>query len=194
MYYKSIHNIADEWHVVACRGGRTIAATEALATLGLTTCAPERIEAVTIRGHRVERRVPWLGPLVLASWPGDDPHLWHDVNGIPDVLGIIGGWPPAVVPNGQVDRMLDNIRAIENRGQRIELPPCTPGEVVRFTWLAIHRLSARCAWVCVRDRTVGLRLTILGRETMVPVPWSAVEWTEPAVMAVRRVRRRNGRC
>jgi hypothetical protein len=177
------------WHVVACSSGRTIAAAEAIAALGLEVCSPERVEPITMRGRRVERRVPWLGPLVLAKWASDDPHLWHDIRGLPDVWGIVGGWPPAVVPNSQVERLLSRIKAIEGE-HTIEIPPCQSRDIVRFTWLAFHRLLTRCMWVCERDRTVGLRLEILGRETVLPIPWSAVEWTEPAIALGRRTRRR----
>lgn len=164
-----------EWHVALLCWDRWQHAHDALQALSCVAdvCVPTRIEVAILRGRKVERRVPWLGPLALARWPTEDPHAWHDVANLRPILGIVGGWPPAVVPSAQVDRLLRSIDILENRPEEKAEPPCKPGNIVRFTHLAFFRLLARCVWVS--DMQVGLRITLLGREVVVPVPWAAVE-------------------
>jgi hypothetical protein len=125
------------------------------------------------RGAKIERLCPWLGPLVLARWITEDPFAWHDVHSLASVSSILGGWQPAVVRDETVKVMLDTIQVIETKGQVTDAPPCTPGSIVRFTYLAFYRLVARCVWV--NNSQVGLRISMMGHDTVIPVPWSAVE-------------------
>lgn len=186
-----------EWHVAVLRWDRWQHAAEALQALACVAevCAPTRVEIATLRGRSVERRVPWLGPLALARWPTDDPHAWHDVASLIPVLGIVGGWPPAVVPREQVTRLLRSIEEKQNKPAEPTEPPCKRDELVRFTHLAFFRLIARCAWVSHKHEQVGLRLMLLGREVVLPVPWSAVERREQidAPQLGKRRRRRYGK-
>ena len=181
-----------DWHVALARFGRFAHATKALEALDCVTeiCAPTRSETWSHRGRMIERALPWLGHVLLARWQTDDPHAWHDVNGLPDVSGILGGWPPKVVPEAAIERFLDQIRLIEGANGADMPPPCQPGDVVRFSFGPFFRLMARCCWVCTG--VVGLRVPMLGTEVLVQTPFAAIEYTEPA-HAVRGGRRRYGR-
>jgi hypothetical protein len=165
------------WHVAHVRSGTSEIAYGALQALKCVdeVLAPVRTERSTLRGRAVVREVPWLGPLVLASWCSSDPHAWHDVVEVPQVLGILGGWPPACVPQDQVERLLKSIQVIQDHDSNttVATPPCISGATVRFSWLAFYRLVARCVWVT--DSQIGLRLIILGRDAVIPVPWEAIE-------------------
>jgi hypothetical protein len=164
-----------QWHVTIARAGQSKNLVDSLASLDCITevCAPRRVEYEMHRGAKIERSRSWLGPLVLARWVTDDPFAWHDVYSLSDVSGILGGWQPAVVSDEAVQVLLDTIQVIETKGQVILTPPCQPGSIVRFTHLAFYRLVARCVWVS--DVQIGLRLSLLGHDTVIPVPWSAVE-------------------
>ena len=165
------------WHAAIARHGQVPRAVEALRALECVTetCAPSRVTIEFRGGKKIEHRAHWLGPLILARWDGSDPHAWHDVNDLPSIFGIFGGWPPSDIPDLQVGRLLDSIRLIEVNGH-VVLPPCKAGDTVRFSPLGlIFRVVARCIWVCERDRTVGVRVRLLGYDHIVTVPYDGVE-------------------
>jgi hypothetical protein len=165
------------WHAVVARHGQAPQAVKALEALECVaeTCAPSRVTIEVRGGKRMEHRAFYLGPLVLGRWDGADPHVWHDINDLPSVFGIFGGWPPADVPDGQVERMLDRIRDAELNAP-VVLPPCKAGDIVRFSHLGMFfRVVARCIWVCERDQTVGVRVRLLGHDHIVTVPYEGIE-------------------
>lgn len=166
------------WHVVIARSGKWALVNSTLAALPsiVEVCAPRRTETVVRCGVKSERITSWLGPLTLARWATSDPHVWHEINALDHVAAILGGWPPAVVTESAVQVMLNTIQIIESKGQDLGSPPCSAGDLVRFTHLAFYRLIARCVWVS--DALVGVRVQILGRDQVIPVPWAAVERRE----------------
>jgi hypothetical protein len=169
----------DAWHVTICRFGRALDAAEALSKLACISevCAPFQERSNHRHGRSIERHQPWLGPLVLARWPGDDPHAWHDVNDLAPVVGILGGWPPATVSDAAVERFLGSIQEIESNGHIDPPPPCAAGDIVRFSHLDVfHRVVARCLWAA--GGMVGLRLRMLGHDMMLQVPYAAIEAAE----------------
>jgi hypothetical protein len=128
------------------------------------------------------RRSPWLGSFVLARWRGDDPHAWHEVVDAVDlkrsmtsvVSGVLGGWPPSIVPDDAVQRFVDTIQAIENKEQMIDSPPCAVGDAIRFTHLGgvFYNVPGHCLWVAAG--VVGVRVRILGRDQVIQVPYADV--------------------
>jgi hypothetical protein len=91
------------------------------------------------------------------------------------VSGILGGWPPSVVPDLEVQRFTAAIQAIENRSQPTDLsPPCTPGDAVRFSHLggAFYNVPGYCLWVAAG--VVGVKLKMLGHDQVIQVPYGDV--------------------
>jgi transcription antitermination factor NusG len=123
-------------------------------------CAPTRTSIEPKRGRTVT--VPWLGPLALAKWDGSDPFIWHDIKGIAGVIGIIGGWPPASVPDAQVARFLNSIEGFGKEPAVEEKALCAVGDLPTFSFGPFYRATGRCTWI---DKGIlGIQVHILGRD------------------------------
>lgn len=175
-----------DWHVVVCRPGHALRGAEAVARLPCVSeiYAPLRM---TEKNRWSQQSQLWLGVLVLARWPGDDPHAWHDVAGAtaigrpltPVVSAILGGWPPATVPDAAVERFARAIQVIESKGQVIDLsPPCAAGDAVRFTHLggAFYEVLGHCLWASAG--VVGIRVRMMGHDQVIQVPYAGVVGVE----------------
>jgi hypothetical protein len=163
------------WHVVISIPGQVFRALEALNEIESVadTCCPIRAAVSFHKGRQSIYRYPYLGPLVLAKWVTDDSQVWHKINSLISIYGILGGWPPRTVSDEAVSVMLTRIQEIELKGDVVEAP-CQPGDIVRFTHLSFLRIIARCLWVDVKGQTAGLRLRMLGYDQIVAVPWEAI--------------------
>jgi hypothetical protein len=183
------------WHVILCEASHTLRAAAALARHAFVeeVYSPVRIVRSTSRGRTIDIQLPWLGNMALARWDSADAHAWHDIKAIPDVHGILGGWPPAEVPDRDVARFDRQIAEIVN-GHAIDIqPPCSAGDIVRFSHLAFHRVMGRCLWVS--RGLAGVRVTMLGHDCSVSVPWACIEIMADRPVAPqygRRRRRRHG--
>lgn len=173
-----------------CAQPRVLDAARAMGNLPCISevCAPAATVKLIRRGRTLEVTRPWLGPMVLARWPGHDPYAWHEVINLPFVANILGGWLPATVPDDAVSQFLRSIEERENNREAIQAPPCAPGDTVRFSHLSIfYRVLGHCIWVAAG--LVGIRVTLLGREMMISVPYDGVEETmRPVGKKSRRAR------
>jgi transcription antitermination factor NusG len=162
------------WHVALVSSRRSSQAVTALGEIVEEVFAPTRIIANVIRGQVIRRPVPYFGPAIFARWDGEDAYRWHEIRDIAAVTAILGGEFPAIVPDDDVERARAWIAEIDTRSAALsdEPPPCAVGDTVLFSYLAFYDLQARVAEI--RDRAVGVRVTLIGAETTVYVPFSAI--------------------
>jgi transcription antitermination factor NusG len=166
----------DPWHLAVTRLGlqrHAIAALQGLPDI-TEVYAPSRSMVRVIRGQRISREIPWLGPLVLARWDGDNPHIWHDVRRSLGVTGIVGGEFPKPIREGEVERLRAWLSMLETRGQADLKPaPCAIGDEIMFSYLAFQNTIGKVDFV--GDDYADVKIALLGYPTIVPVPFDAVE-------------------
>lgn len=184
----------EAWHVAICDRARVMDAARAIGNLSCISevCAPFTTVKLVRRGRALEVVRPWLGPMVLARWPGADPFAWHDVMDTVYVADILGGWMPATVPDASVTQFLKAIDDLQNISTAEQVPPCAPGDAVRFSHLNIfYRVIGHCIWIAAG--LVGIRVSLLGRETIISVPYAGIEETIRPVGKQRRRARQFGK-
>jgi transcription elongation factor/antiterminator RfaH len=160
------------WYVAYTRIGMERIAQGHLENQGFTTYLPRR--------RRERRHARKVDSVLVPFFPGylfvafdieKDP--WRSVNGTFGIRYLVGmGDTVSTVP----DRVIESIRARENTEGLIEIaeePPFAPGEVVEITRGALAAQTA--IFKCANDnQRVTLLLSLLGRETEVKLPSSAV--------------------
>ena len=160
------------WYVAYTRTGLERIAKGHLENQGFTTYLPRRR-----RERRHARKVdsilvPFFPSYIFVAFDIEqDP--WRSVNGTYGIRYLVGmGDSVLPVPDG----VIAAIRERENAEGLIDIaeePPFAPGEVVEITRGALAAQTA--IFKCANDnQRVTLLLSLLGRETEVKLPSSAV--------------------
>jgi hypothetical protein len=162
------------WHVALVSSRRFSQAATAMEEIAEEVLAPTRVIGHVIRGKLIQRPVPYFGPAIFARWDGKDAYRWHDVHDAPGAMTILGGEFPQTVPDDDIQRARSWIAEIEAQPAAVseEPPPCAVGDTVLFSYLAFYDLQARV--VEIKGHAIGVRVTLIGAETVMYVPPGAV--------------------
>jgi len=160
------------WYVAYTRTGMERIAQGHLENQGFTTYLPRRRKERRHARRTDSILVPLFPSYLFVAFDiGKDP--WRSVNGTFGIRYLVGmGDTVSAVP----ESVIESIRARENAEGLIDIaeqPPFAPGEVVEITRGALAAQTA--IFKCANDnQRVTLLLSLLGRETEVKLPTSAV--------------------
>lgn len=163
------------WHVILVNLKHQRNTVDAVSKLECVqeVWAPTRTVVTTIRAKRVTQERYWFGRCVMARWDGEDPYAWHHITDINGVSAILGGASPQTVPDHDVERASAWISELNGKlPSTFIMPPCAVGDIIEFSYLMFFKHQGRC--VNIEDETVCVKITLLGRETPVYIPFNAV--------------------
>lgn len=152
--------------------------------LGFDTFLPRRVVfrfsngSAYIRGRKREVPVELLPGWMFVGWPAGE-NRWHDLFGVPGVIGVAGfGGRPAPIADGAIRRLSERfrgglIRAHEREQHMRTHAEYAPGDVVRMMAEPLAGFVGRV--VSVRRRKARIVLQMLGHHREVEVDTLSLE-------------------
>jgi transcription antitermination factor NusG len=120
-------------HALIVRYGQELAAAAQLQKdFDLETICPTFTASWVYRGTLRCLVYPCLRSYLLARWDATDPHLWHALNDLPQVLGFAGGPRPAIIPEHEIEILLAKIADVVITPTDLRRPRPALGSWVRI--------------------------------------------------------------
>lgn len=172
-----------QWHVLRCKSHSEVHVHDECQDKGFESYCPRYRVIWTRRGKKIERMIPFIASYVFVKFDGGDPTVWHVMNDLKDVFGILGAEIPWTISEIELAKLRSKVGDDGTLSLMVRdvLRRFKVGDSVLLNDGPFAGHAATCEAIDDARLIASVKIGLLGREAVLYVP---LAWCDPDRSAV----------